>query len=294
MRLRPPSMRYSLLMHLVTLAWGLTAILGKLVALSAADLVLWRTLLAVAGFALLALALRAPLRLPARDARHLLGLGALLGLHWVAFFASARVATASVSLAALPTAMLWCSLLEPWINGSRRWRPLELFVGVIVVGAVWLIYEVEFRHWQGLTLGLLAALLAALFIVFSKQVAARRHYAVIGAWQMTGALIVTLAALPFAGAAPAWPATGDWPWLLVLSGVCTVGAYAGYMVVLRHLDVFSVNVIYNLEPVYGILLAMLVFGAEEKMTGGFYLGAALITGSVLLVPWLRRKGLARP
>ena len=80
----------------------------------------------------------------------------------------------------------------------------------------------------------------------------------------------------------------------MLSGVCTVGAYAGYMVVLRHLDVFSVNVIYNLEPVYGILLAMLVFGAEEKMTGGFYLGAALITGSVLLVPWLRRKGLARP
>ncbi len=287
-------MRYSLLMHLVTLAWGLTAILGKLVSLPAADLVLWRTLLAVAGFALLARALRAPLRLPGPDARHLLGLGALLGLHWVAFFASARVATASVSLAALPTAMLWCSLLEPWINGSRRWRPLELVVGVIVVGAVWLIYEVEFRHWQGLTLGLLAALLAALFIVFSKQVAARRHYAVIGAWQMLGALIVTLATLPFAGAAPAWPSASDWPWLLVLSGICTVGAYAGYMIVLRHLDVFSVNVIYNLEPVYGILLAMLVFGAEEKMTGGFYLGASLITGSVLLVPWLRRKGLARP
>ena len=282
-------MRYDLLMHLVTLAWGLTAILGKLVSLKAVDLVFWRTLLAVTGFALLARALRMPLRLPAHAAWQLLGVGALLGLHWVLFFASARVSTASISLAALPTAMLWCSLLEPWIDGSRRWRPLELAVGTVIVAAVWMMYEVEFRHWRGLTLGLASALLAALFIVINKQIVTRRSHPVLGTWQMLGALGVTVASLPFIGAAPSWPATTDWPALLLLAGLCTVGAYAGYMIVLRHLDIFRVNVIYNLEPVYGILLARLFLGDEEKMTGGFYLGAAVITGSVLFVPWLRKK-----
>lgn len=282
-------MRHFLLMHLVTLAWGLTAVLGKLVALPPTDLVLWRTLLAVAGFWLLARALRTPLSLSPRSACHLLGLGALLGLHWVLFFASARLATASVCLAAMPTGMLWCSLLEPWLDGSRRWRPLELVTGAVIVAAVWLIYEVELRHWLGLTVGLLAALVAAFFVLFSKRVATHRHFAVIGAWQMAGALAVTLLVLPFTAALPAWPAAADWPWLVLLSAVCTVAAYAGYMVVLRHLDVFSVNLIYNLEPIYGILLAMLVFGTEEKMSGGFYVGAAMITGSALLVPWLRRK-----
>jgi len=278
-----------LLLHLVILAWGFTAILGKLIALPPVELVLWRTALAAGGFALLARWRGRSLHVPAVEMRRMLGVGLLLGLHWMLFFASARLATASVSLAALPTAMLWCSLIEPWVDGTRRWRPLELVVGAVMVGAVWMIYEVELRHWLGFTVALASALAAAIFAVVNKQMVARWHHAVMGTYQMLGA---------FAACAVGWlvmtpfqftvPTVTDMGWLLVLSSVCTVGAYAGYMDVLRRMSIFTVNVIYNLEPVYGILLAVLVFGAAEHMSGGFYLGAGIITASVLVVPWLRR------
>lgn len=288
--MRPRMSRYHLLMHLVTLAWGLTAILGKLITLEPVDLVVWRTVLAVPGFALLAVVFGAGLRLPAGQALRLLGAGVLLGLHWVLFFASARVATASVSLAALPTAILWCSLIEPWVDGTRRWRPVELAVGAVIVGAVWGMYQVEFRHVLGLTLGLAAALLAAFFVIVNKHGCDRAHPFTKGAWQTTGALAVTLAASGLVlGGPPEPPAPGDWPWLLLLSAVCTVGAYAAYMVALGRLSIFTTNLIYNLEPVYGILLAMLVFGAEERMSAGFYLGAAVIIACVICVPWLKSR-----
>jgi drug/metabolite transporter (DMT)-like permease len=189
----------------------------------------------------------------------------------------------------MPTAMLWCSLIEPWIDGTRRWRPLELIVGAVMVAAVWMIFEVEMRYWQGLSVGLLAALLAAIFSVINKQLVARCHYAVMGTYQMTGALIVSLLGwlllTPGQVTLPGWE---NMMWLLMLSSICTVWAYAGYMEVLQRMSVFTVNVIYNMEPVYGIALAALIFGSREFMSPGFYMGAAIIIGSVFMVPWLAR------
>lgn len=282
-------MRHYVLLHLVILAWGFTAVLGKLITLPPIEVVLWRTMIASVGFALLARFMRQSITVSLSERWKMLGIGGLLGLHWVLFFLSARLATASVSLAALPTAMLWCSLIEPYVDGTRRWRPLELLVGAIIMGAVWMIYEVELRYWLGFTVGIVSALLAALFAVTNKQLVARHHYSVLGYYQMIGALAV--AGLAWIITSPLQiklPGAMDALWLFILSTVCTVGAYAGYMGVLRRMSVFTVNVVYNLEPVYGIVLAVLIFGSQEHMSGGFYLGASIIIGSVLLVPWLRR------
>lgn len=282
-------MRDYLKLHLVIVAWGFTAILGKLITLPAIEVVVWRTALATLGFAWVARMTKRSLHLPAHEKRWIFILGALLGLHWILFFLSARMATASVCLAAMPTAMLWCSLIEPWIDGSRRWRPLELLVGVIMVGAVCMIYEVELRYWQGFSVALIAALVAAIFAVINKQLVSRMHYSVMGTYQMAGALGVSL--LGWLCLTPGHITLPDWQnllWLLILSTLCTVWAYAGYMEVLQRLSVFTVNVIYNLEPIYGILLAALIFGSQEYMSQGFYLGASIIIGSVFLVPWLTR------
>lgn len=284
-------MRDYLLLHLVILAWGFTAILGKLITLPPVEVVVWRTLLAGLGFAGLAALMRKSLRLPGAEVRKMLGVGAILGLHWVLFFASARLATASVCLAALPTSMLWCSLIEPWVDGTRKWRPWELVVGVVIVGAVCMIYHVEFRYWLGFTVGIVSALLAALFAVINKQLVAHWHYSVMGTYQMAGAFAISVLGwliLPGSGHGMTVPTWMEVVWLLVLSTICTVGAYAGYMKVLRKLPVFAVNVVYNLEPVYGIILAVLIFGTQEHMSGGFYVGASIIIASVLTVPWLRR------
>lgn len=282
-------MRDYLKLHLVVVAWGFTAILGKLIDMPAVEMLVWRTVLAALGFWFVARWQKVSLQLTAAQAGRMLLLGGLLGAHWILFFISARLSTASVCLAAMPTAMVWCSLIEPWINGTRRWRPLELIVGAVIVGAVWLIYEVEFRYWLGFSVGLAAAVLAAFFSVISKQIVARTHYAVLGTYQMSGAALVSVIGwlwLEKGHITP--PGWDDVLWLLLFASICTVWAYAGYMEVLRRLSMFTVNVIYNMEPIYGILLAALVFGSEEFMSRGFYLGAALIIGSVLLVPWLEK------
>ncbi len=276
--------------HLVVLAWGFTAILGRWIELTPVDLVIWRSGLAAGGFALAAWVWGARLRGDARRALALMGVGLLLGWHWVLFFLSARLSTVSVSLAAMPTAMLWCSLIEPLVDGTRRWRWGELLTGLVMVGAVWLIYQVEFTHWLGFTVALLAAVLASFFAVLTKQLVVRWPGVTIGFYQMSGAMLGVLLGLPLLGSgAPALPANSDWLWLLILAWGCTVATYLGYIDVLRRMSVFTVNVIYNMEPVYGILLALLFFGEAEKMSAGFYAGASIIVGIVLLMPWVRGR-----
>lgn len=278
-------------LHLVVLAWGLTAILGKLIELPPVDLVLWRTALAAGGFAILAHGLGKRVWISRRLVMPMVSVGVILSLHWILFFWSARLATASVCLAAMPTAMLWCSLIEPWIDGSRRWRPSELVVGLVMVGAVWLIYKFEFRYWVGFSVAIAAAVLAAFFSTLSKQQVARdTHWSVIGVHQMMGACLTALAARPFLenGLLPSLPDASSALWLGVLALVCTVAAYAGFMDVLRRVSIFTVNIVYNMEPVYGIILAAAVFGSAEFMSGGFYLGAGIITAVVLALPWIRR------
>ncbi len=278
-------------LHLVVLAWGLTAILGKLILLPPVDVVLWRTALAMLCFAVLARCLGHSLWVHHRRVLAMISVGAILGLHWVLFFWSARLATASVCLAAMPTGMLWCSLIEPVIDGSRRWRLAELLVGAVMVGAVWLIYQVEFRFWLGFSVAIAAAVLAAFFATLSKQQVARdTHWSVMGCYQMGGACFAAFIARPWlqSGWLPFLPDAASSFWLGVLALVCTVAAYAGFMDVLRRVSVFTVNVVYNMEPVYGIMLAAMVFGKAEFMSAGFYLGASVIITVVLALPWIRR------
>lgn len=284
------AVRDMLQLHLVVLAWGFTAILGKLITLPAVEVTVWRTALAAAGLALIAIFSGMPLRVPRRVLLHLLGTGLLIGWHWMLFFLSARLSTASVCLAAMPTVMIWCSLIEPLMNGTRRWSKEELLTGVVMVGAVWIIYQFEFRHWFGFTVGLASAFLAALFAIINKFLAEKHPPVIICGYQMVGACLACVVLLPlFSGGKLALPSAPDFLWLLVLSQVCTVGAYIGYLDVLRRVSVFTVNVIYNMEPVYGIILAALIFGEKERMSGGFYLGAGIIIAIVMVMPWVQRQ-----
>jgi drug/metabolite transporter (DMT)-like permease len=261
-------------LNLVVLVWSFTAILGKLISLTALDVVIWRTGMATLGAMGLAKMMRQS-----------------LAVHWVLFFASARLSTASVCLAAMPMVMVWSSLIEPIINGTRRWRASEMLMGVIMVGAVWLIYRVEFRHSWGFTVGLMSAAMAAVFTVLNKQIAHRHHYSVMLTWQMLGACAVCLLVLPLAENRwlPLLPSAVDFGWLLVLSIVCTVAAYAAYIDVLGRMSVFTINIVYNLEPVYGIVLAVLIFGSSELLSSGFYLGTAIIVGAVVAMPLLSKR-----
>lgn len=289
-------MRDYIKLHWIVLLWGFTAILGRLIALPAAELVFYRAgLTAAVLFALLGW--RGPsVRLPWRATALLLGTGLLIGLHWTLFFLSAKISNVSVCLVALATTALWTSLLEPLMVRGRRVKAQEILLGVVVIVAMAGIFGAGFRYWPGFLVGMGAALAGTVFSIVNGRLAGRFHHQVIASYEIAGACLFCGLAV----ALPAWcfPArfsmelglTGlDWLWLLLLSGVCTVYAYAEYLELLKRVSVFTISLAVNLEPVYGMILAALLFQEHQVLGPRFYGGALVILGAVAAHPFLDRR-----
>ncbi len=289
-----PSVQSYVQLHFVVLIFGFTAILGQLVSMPPLALVFWRTGLASAGMWLFLKTQKSTDKAPAGLIIKLLLTGGLVALHWLLFFGSARVSNVSVCLAGLSTGSLWTALLEPLFT-RRRLSMVEIFLGLLVILGLYLIFLFEFNHALGLTMSIMAALLSALFSIFNSLFARTLEPRRITAYEMTGAWLSTAIFLPvyYYFIAPEEkmnliPQGWDWLWVLILAGVCTVYAYSAFVRLFQTFSAFVMNLTINLEPIYGIILAFFIFGSAEKMTTGFYAGAALILGAVLLYPILNR------
>jgi drug/metabolite transporter (DMT)-like permease len=286
-------------LHFIVLLWGFTAILGKLISVPPVELVFWRTLLATVGLGLLLLLKRQSMRVPLGQAVRLLSVGALVAVHWITFFLAARLSSVSVCLAGMATLALWTSLLEPLLLW-RRVRGYEVFLGLLTMIGLYLVSQAEFDQLLGLGVAVLSAGLSALFSVLNVKLVKQHSPIRLTFYEMMGACLSIVLFFPVyslyltegAGlqlALVAW----DWLWLLVLAGVCTVYAFSASIELMKRLSAFVINLTTNLEPVYGILLAVLIFGSEEKMSLGFYLGTLVILFSVLIHPvldqWNQRR-----
>jgi drug/metabolite transporter (DMT)-like permease len=283
---RTPRFVY-LQLHLLVVLLATTAILGQLISLSAAALVVWRTALAALAASLLVVAQRRHrLILPLRRSLSLLGIGAIIGWHWLCFFGSIRLSNISVCLAGMATISFFTAFTEPWLE-KRRVRPLEVLLGLLVVVGILLVAGFERGHLAGLLVALLGALLAAIFPV------ANRCFVSV-AWEMAGAHVLCLLALPIFGSASGYGElfSGrplDYAWLLVLAMVCTVFAHGFHIHLLRHMSAYTANLAINFEPIYGIAAAALVFGEHRELHPGFYLGLSTILLANLLHPWILRR-----
>ncbi|WP_247236843.1 DMT family transporter [Telluribacter sp. SYSU D00476] len=286
-----PPLRSYLQLHFLVLIWGFTAILGLLISVSPTVLVLYRTVLAAVGLAAVLLIRKKKFRIPASDAVRMLLVGFLLSLHWILFFASARIATASVCLAGMSTASLWTSLVEPAIN-RQRIRPVEVGLGLVAVAGLYIVFRFEFDHALGLILALGSAFLASLFTVFNSRLVRRHDAFVITFYEMIGASVCSLVfvllfhSMGWNQGISLWPKGTDWLWILILAWVCTVYAYSMGTHLMKQFSAYMVNLTVNLEPVYGIALAFLVFGEKERMTTGFYVGTLVILLAVISYPVL--------
>jgi len=279
-----------LLLHFIVLIWGVTSILGLLINLPALELVFYRTLLAAIGVAVLMVIRKESLRVAPMDLLKIIGVGVLISLHWIFFFWSAKVSTASVCLAGMATTSLWTSFLDPLIN-KKRIKPFEVALGLLVISGLLVIFQFENGYWLGLFMALVAAFLSALFSILNGRLTFRYSPYQITFYEMAAASLVALLFLPLYsyldGTAIQWTWKGlDWFWILILAGICTVYAFSVSVELMKRLSVFSINLTINLEPVYGILLAVLIFGEKEKMTQQFYLGTGIIFISVLIYPVL--------
>ncbi len=280
-------------LHFLVAIWSLTAITGAIVSVSPVALVFYRTFFSAIVLLIFLYFRKTLSRIDGKSLMVLFGVGALLALHWMLFFASARLSNVSVSLAGMSTASLWTSILEPLVYGKRV-KPRDVFFGLIAMVGLYIIFKFEFNHFTGLVTSLLAALVASLFVVANSRLVKRYDPVVITAYEMTGAAFFSLVALiaylvsPWGKSTPFIPVSTDWPHLALLTLVCTVYGYSLAASLMKQFTAFMMNLTVNLEPIYGIALAVWIFGEKEKMTQGFYLGTAVILVSVLLYPvWVR-------
>lgn len=293
------SLKDYLLLHFIVLIWGFTSILGLLISLPPLELVFYRTLLASLGVALVMAWRRKNMLVPPAELLKIAGVGVLISLHWIFFFWSAKVSTASVCLAGMATTSLWTAFVDPIINRTKiKWY--EVALGLLVISGLVVIFQFETGYWLGLSMALFSALLSALFSVFNSRLTLRHTPYQITLYEMGAASLFALLFMPVyseflnAGVPIQWEWKGlDWLWMLVLSGICTVYAFSVSVELMKRVSVFTINLTINLEPVYGILLAVLVLGEKEKMTPQFYLGTLIILVSVLIYPvlnfWNRRR-----
>ena len=282
-------------LHGLIVLWGITSIIGRWINVPAVELVFYRTALAAAAMGVIIYARGRSVKLPWKQAVGLLLTGFLIGLHWILFFLSAKIASASICLAGLATCTLWTALLKPIFFRTFRWKVYELVLGIIMLGALYVIFRFQADHKVGLIIALVSALFATVFIIINGLLIKRYHFLVMTFYELAGACLFCVLFTP---AYLAWfsdsgqfevPATfKDWGWLLVLSLGCTVLAFTGYVELLNRMDVFSINLASNLEPVYGMILAALLDGDWKKMNLGFYGGSAIILAAIVAYPWFKR------
>ena len=282
-------------LHIAVLLAGFTAILGKLISLQETALVWWRLLLSVLALLLVFGAMRRKPLSTGTPVAALLGIGAIVGIHWLCFFGSIKYGNVSVALVTFSASGFFSALLEPLIT-RRSWRPVELMLGLLCMGGIYIIFHFDAQYKLGILLGVVAAALSALFSILNKQMVTRQTNGLqMTFWEMTGALMALTVLLPvfarYRGDA-FWPQTADWIWLLLLSLLCTVWAFFLQLQALQYISAVTLNLTYNLEPVYGILLAFVLFRENEYLSGGFYLGLLLIAVAVAIQMWRVKKGKA--
>jgi drug/metabolite transporter (DMT)-like permease len=289
------SNRDYLLLHLCIIFWGFTSVLGVLSSLEAPYLVLYRSFLSFISLLGIMHLRKIPLAFPSSSFWQLLLAGSLTAFHWITFFASARMSNVSTCLAGMATTALWTSLLEPVLTGGK-FRLKELFLALVVASGLLLIFYSDFRLADGLLVSIISALSCAVFTIMNRNLVKKHSAYQITAWEMGIASVFTAACLPFLAdtgfvpaALPPLPAGWDWLNIAFLAWICTVFAYTVSVELMKRFSAFAVTLTVNLEPVYGILLGLLIFGKKEEMHGLFYLGLLLIMAGVFSYPLLNRQ-----
>ena len=282
--------------HLCVVLWGFTAIIGKLISLPALPLVWWRMLLVVALLMLLPRVWRGLRAMSARLRWSYAGVGVLVALHWLTFYASIKLSNASVGATCMALATVFTALIEPVLTGKRLSKR-EVGLGIAVLPGVALVAGgVPGDMLIGVVVGTISALFVSCFSSLNKRLVEHSDALSVTALEMAAGVAAMTVIAPMTGLlSPAFggdpfvlPDLRDGAYLLALAVACTLVPFALSLMALRHLTAFGSQLAINLEPIYAIALAILLLGEQRELTPQFYLGVAIILGVVLVYPLLVR------
>lgn len=290
-------------LHIAVLLWGFTGVLGKLISLDAPMLVWYRMLLTALFVLVILLFSRKWLKVDTAGVKKLATIGGLMAAHWIAFYAAIKFSNASIALVCLSTASVFTSILEPLIN-KTKYNLSELALGMLALAGMYLIYHFQDLYGIGILLGIIAALLSSIFTIYNKRIASDYPVRTMVFYEMTTGFLIITALLPvlfyFVPDTQFLPVQdnllqvaehlpdnlidlkNDWIWLIVLALCCTVWAQTLALNALKKLSSFTITLTVNMEPVYGILLAILIYREDKELNWGFFAGMGLICLSVVL------------
>ena len=278
-------MRKALLqLHVSVFLAGFTGILGVLIELNEGLLVWYRMAITVVTLLALLVLRKKWKHLPFTQVKKLLGIGMLIALHWVFFYGSIKMANVSIGLVCVAGAGLFTALLEPlFLKVKIKWP--EVALGLLSLLGIFLIFKFDARYRLGIGLGIVSAILASIFSVLNKKEVDKQPAQMMMVYELTGGLFLLTLLMPFYlnyfNVAKVFPSLSDIGWLLILSWLCTVLAMDLILQALKKVSAFTQNLTLNLEPVYGILLAFIVYQENKQLGTSFYLGISCIVLSVV-------------
>ena len=280
-----------LVMHLIVIILGLTGVLGKLIEASSTILVWYRMMIAFVALGLYLLLQKELFKIQKGFTWKLLGVGAIVAAHWLFFFESIKVSNVSVAVVCLATSSLFSALIEPFVF-KRKISAYELVFGIVVIASLAFALQADVSYFLGYVYGVTAAFLATLFTIFNalyiNKVKASKITLVemLGGWLAMSLYIGLFTKTPLSDF---YISQQDTIYLLALGIVCTAFAFVVSVEVMKSLSPYSVIMAVNLEPIYSIVLALILFGESEEMTSSFYIGGSAIILTVFLEGYLKTK-----
>jgi drug/metabolite transporter (DMT)-like permease len=284
-----------LLLHLIVFIWGFTAILGALITIDAVPLVFFRMALAVVFIFVYFLITKKRFYIDRQGVFKFLITGIIIALHWIFFFKAIKVSNVSVALVTMSTGAFFTSLIEP-VFFKRKIKALEIILGLIVIGGLYIIFNFESQYKLGIIYALISSFLGSLFAVLNGLFIKRYNANSISLYQLLfGTLFVTVYLFLNNSFSVSFFSLQnlDWIYLFILSSICTAYAFIASVKVMKYLSPYTVMLTINLEPVYAIILALLIFGDKEKMNPEFYLGAGIVLGVVLINGIIKNKSILK-
>lgn len=279
-----------IILHFTVFVWGFTGILGALITISAVQLVWYRVFIAFISLFLYFKFNKTDFKVDRKTLIKLVFTGAIVGGHWILFFAAIKLSTVAVTLVCLSSITLFTAIFEPIIN-KKNISKLEILAGLLIISGIVLIFKFEARYTKGIVAGLVSAICASLFSIINSRHVQKLQAPVIAFYELSGAFLwISIYLFITSGYTRAMllkPA--DIGYLVLLGTVCTSLAYVAGVSVMRELSAFRVALITNLEPVYGIIMSFIFFGDMDKMTPGFWGGALLILSTIFLYPVARKQ-----
>jgi drug/metabolite transporter (DMT)-like permease len=270
---------------------GLTGVFGKLISLSAIHLVWYRMGIAFISIAIFLAFKKQLFAVSKKDFIGLLGVGALVTFHWLCFFESIKVSTVSVAVVCLATSSLFSALIEPFFF-KRKFLFYEVIMGIVVVVALAFIMGTETKYFWGYFYGIMAALLATLFTLFNAKYINKVGAAKITMIEMLSGVLIISCILFFQQDYTVFTtkiSITDLTYLIILGTLCTAMVFVWLTEIMRHITPYSLIMAINLEPVYSIIFALIIFGDNELMSSSFYFGSCVIIGIVFLDGYLKNK-----